>query len=103
VHHEADHEERAELELAGRERGPDREALAEVVDADPDRDEQREREPVGADLPRESRGEEASSRARCAATPSRTSPGRRATPGAPACSSSASKSASTPRNVSSPR
>ena len=46
VHHEPDHEESAELELAGRERRPDREPLAEVVDADPDRDEQREREPA---------------------------------------------------------
>src|SRR5262245_36986945 len=50
VHHEPDHEERAELELAGGERRPDREPLAEVVDPDPDRDEQGEREARGARL-----------------------------------------------------
>ena len=51
VHHEADHEESTELQLARRERGSDGEALAEIVDADPDRDEERQREAAGPDLP----------------------------------------------------
>jgi hypothetical protein len=38
--------ERAELELADRERGADSESLAEVVQADPDRDQQREVNPL---------------------------------------------------------
>src|SRR5512132_2073925 len=59
VHHEADHEERAELKLPRRKRAADRETLPEVVDADPDRDEEREREATRADLPTcEPRGEE---------------------------------------------
>ena len=66
MHHEADHEERAELELAGRERGADRKPFAEVVDADPDRDEQREREPghTGASAREPGRDERHPERAR---------------------------------------
>ena len=55
---EADHEQRAERERAGRVGGADRQALAEVVQADADRDEQREvgaagRPAAGAASPRE--------------------------------------------------
>ena len=45
---EADDEEGAERELADRVGGADREALAEVVQADPDRDHQREADAAGA-------------------------------------------------------
>ncbi len=40
VDHEPDHEKRAELELSDGEARADREPFAEVVHADPDRDEQ---------------------------------------------------------------
>ena len=44
---ESDHEQRAERERAGGIRRADREALAEVVEPDADRDEQREVGPAG--------------------------------------------------------
>src|SRR5215208_4034498 len=48
VDHEADDEEGPERELTERERRPDRQAFAEVVEADPDCDERRQREPADA-------------------------------------------------------
>jgi hypothetical protein len=43
VHHETDHEEGAEGELAERERGADGQSLAEIVQTDADCDERGER------------------------------------------------------------
>ena len=91
--HEADDQERPERELAERERRADREALAEVVQPDSDRDERRERgEPVRRNV--SVRYE--------SAKPSSTTPAPPSAEGSPACSSSASESASTARNASSP-
>ena len=49
--HEADDQERPELQLAEREGRSDRETLAEVMDTDSDCDEQRQREPACACTP----------------------------------------------------
>ena len=102
VDHEADDQERAELQRPEGERRSDREALAEVVDADPDGDEQRQR----ARRWRPCRGRADDERnvipSPLAATPSSTRPGPPSAAGSVACSSNASTSASTPRKVSRP-
>ena len=106
VDHEADDQERAERELAERERRADREPLAEVVQADADRRRAsparaRERRPLRS-APATAARRPRSARGSSTATPSSTSPAPPSAPGSAAWSSNASESASTPRKVSSP-
>ena len=86
------------------ERRADREALAEVVQADADGDERREREAARPCRCRRdvARGETNVIVRKLSATPSSTRPGPPSVPGSAAWSANASNSASTPRNVSRP-